>query len=345
MGLVKKKEEESTLFSSATSPLGSERKSPKSTYDSTELMPPNWEGPMSEQTYGASPTKRSRRTREAMSALRAALVSIIDEGRPMTVRQVYYQAVTRGLIEKTEQQYKAICRLLCLMRRDESISYDDIADNTRWMRKPRTYGSVEDALRETARLYRRQVWADLPSRVEVWLEKEALAGVLVGVTSKWDVPLMVTRGYPSLSFVHSAGESIEAGGVETHVYYFGDHDPSGVDIARNVEESLTEFAGEVPVIFERVAVTPDQIASMELPTRPTKRTDSRSRGWQGGSVEVDAIHPTDLRTLATACIEQHIPDGHLTELLAAEASERNLLRSFGREFLGRDSNHTGGTHE
>src|SRR5690606_20733283 len=124
-----------------------------------------------------------------------------------------------------------------------------------WMRKPKTYGSVEDALTETARLYRRQIWADLDTRVEVWLEKEALAGVLVEVTAKWDVPLMVTRGYPSLSYLHSAGEAIQADGVETFIYYFGDRDPSGVDIARHVEKELCEFAGEVPVYFEPVAVT------------------------------------------------------------------------------------------
>lgn len=286
-------------------------------------------------------TARRRRTKAAMADLRTALIDIVLEGAPMTVRQVYYQAVTRGLIEKTEQQYKAICRLLVQLRRDGRIAYDDIADNTRWMRKPRTYGSVEDALAETARLYRRQVWADLDWRVEVWLEKEALAGVLVDVTAQWDVPLMVTRGYPSLSFLHGAGEGIQASGFDTYIYYFGDHDPSGVDIARHVEEELSEFAGNVPVIFERVAVTRAQIEELDLPTRPTKKSDSRAKGWDGGSVEVDAIHPSQLRALAATCIEQHIPEGHMDVLLAAEASEREALKSFGREFLGRGEGSSG----
>jgi hypothetical protein len=268
-----------------------------------------------------------------MEQLRSALAEIVAEGTPMTVRQVYYQAVTRGLIDKTEQQYKAICRILVLMRRDGSIDYDDIADNTRWMRKPTTFGSIEDALTETARLYRRQVWADLDCRVEVWLEKEALAGVLVEVTAKWDVPLMVTRGYPSLSYIHAAGEAIQSSGLETFIYYFGDRDPSGVDIARHVNENLSEFAGDVPVNFVLVAVTQDQIADMDLPTRPTKKSDSRAKGWEGRSVEVDAIHPDDLRALAEACIVEHIPDGHMDVLLAAEQSERLALRMFGQQFL------------
>lgn len=297
----------------------------------TRRLPNGKEGEVDHQGYGTSPT-RSRRTKSAMTDLRAALAGIVTDAAPMTVRQVYYQAVTRGLIEKTEQQYKAICRLLVLMRRAGEVAYEDIADNTRWMRKPRTFGSVDDALAETARLYRRQVWADLDCRVEVWLEKEALAGVLVDVTAKWDVPLMVTRGYPSLSFVHAAGESIANSRIETFIYYFGDRDPSGVDIARHVASSLRAFAGEVQVTFESVAVTAEQIEQLDLPTRPTKRTDSRARDWHGGSVEVDAIHPAQLRAMAEERIRLHIPNGHLEVLLAAEASERSALRLFGQQF-------------
>lgn len=288
--------------------------------------------PRRSATSGTSPTKR-RRTKSEMAAMRAALIAIIDEAAPMTVRQVYYQAVTRGLIDKTEKEYKAICRLLVLMRRDGSLPYDNIADNTRWMRKPKTYGSIEDCLVQTARLYRRQIWADLDCRVEIWLEKEALAGVLLDVTAVWDVPLMVTRGYPSLSFLHGAGEAIAYGGIETFIYYFGDRDPSGVDIARHVAEGLTEFAGDVPVIFTPVAVTAAQIDELNLPTRPTKKTDSRAKGWIGGSVEVDAIHPSQLRELATECIERHIPEGHMDVLQEAESSEREALWIFGHRFI------------
>jgi hypothetical protein len=246
----------------------------------------------------------------------------------MSVRQVYYQAVVRGLIDKTEQAYKGIVHLTGKMRRDGEIAYSDIADNTRWMRKPDTYGSIADMAEQTARLYRRQVWAGLPCRVEVWLEKEALSGVLVDVTAKWDVPLMVTRGYPSTSYVHSAGEYIKSNDIETFIYYFGDHDPSGRDIARHTEKKLREFAGDVPVNFVSVAVTRDQIKTLRLPTRPTKKSDSRAKGWKGGSVEVDAIHPTKLREMANACIEQHIPAGHMDVLLAAEESERKALTIF-----------------
>ena len=281
--------------------------------------------------YGPSPIKRARRTKAQMQKLRDALIDIVNEGAPMTVRQVFYQATVRGLIAKEEKQYKATGRQLVLMRRSGDLSFDKIADETRWMRRPTTYGSAEDALRMTAILYRRQVWADLDARVEVWLEKEALAGVLVDVTEKWDVPLMVTRGYPSLSFLHAAAEAIEDDGKPTYIYYFGDRDPSGRDITRYVEKSLREFAPNADIEFELVAVTDEQIRLWKLPTRPTKKTDTRARGFRGGSVEVDAIHPERLRELCEECIAQHIPAGHMTELLAAEKSEKDILMKWARK--------------
>jgi hypothetical protein len=163
--------------------------------------------------------------------------------------------------------------------------------------------------------------------VEIWLEKDALAGVLYDVTSQWDVPLMVTRGYSSLSFLNSAAETIASVGKPSKLYYFGDHDPSGCDITRAVEAGIREFAPRAEMTFERVAVTRDQIESMKLPTRSTKSTDSRSKGFQGGSVEVDAIPPRELRKIAERCIAGNIDADAHRKLKAVEAEERRTLRS------------------
>jgi len=122
------------------------------------------------------------------------LLDIIADGKPMTVRQVFYQATVHGLVEKAETGYSKVQTDLTLMRRDGSLPYDWLADNTRWQRKPRTFNSVEDALRETAAFYRKSLWADADSYVEIWMEKDALAGVLYPITSMYDVPLMVARG-------------------------------------------------------------------------------------------------------------------------------------------------------
>jgi hypothetical protein len=122
-----------------------------------------------------------------MEVLMAGLYNVLAASEwPMTVRQVFYQAVARALIAKTEAESKNVgIRLLAQLRLDGAIPYGWIADNTRWMRKPRTYGSLEAALENAASTYRRQLWANQGAYVEIWLEKEALAGVVVDITSEW----------------------------------------------------------------------------------------------------------------------------------------------------------------
>jgi hypothetical protein len=145
--------------------------------------------------YQASPIKRTRATKAEVEARREALLDIIEAGRPMTVRQVFYQATVRGLVEKAESGYAKIQTDLTVMRRAGDLPYDWLADNTRWQRKPRTFSSAEDALRDTAAFYRKSLWNDADAYVEIWLEKDALAGVIYPITSMYDVPLMVARGY------------------------------------------------------------------------------------------------------------------------------------------------------
>src|SRR5207244_1489510 len=127
------------------------------------------------------------------------LYTIVLEMRPMTVRQVFYQATVRGIVEKSEAGYTKVQTDLVLMRRAGLMPYGWLADNTRWQRKPDTFNSPEEALAETARFYRKALWADAGAYVEVWLEKDALSGVVYPVTELYDVPLMVARGYASLS--------------------------------------------------------------------------------------------------------------------------------------------------
>jgi hypothetical protein len=261
-----------------------------------------------------------------MANLRTTILQVVKENAPMTVRQVFYQLVSRWAIEKTEAEYKGtVVRLLTDMRIGGSLPFESIADNTRWMRKPRSFSSVEQALRITAETYRRATWDNQAAYVEVWLEKDALAGVVYQETERWDVPLMVTRGYPSVSYLHSAAEAIKSCGKPAYLYYLGDHDPSGVDIPRNVETRLREFAPQAEIHFLRLAVTSKQMVEFALPTRPTKASDSRARNFAGESVEVDAIPPSQLRSLVRSSVEQHINKRALRTLQIAEDSEREAL--------------------
>lgn len=216
-------------------------------------------------------------------------------------------------------------RLLTEMRRANELPFAWLADNTRWMRKPRTYDSLQDALETTKQTYRRSIWNDQMTYVEIWLEKDALAGVLYQETQLWDVPLMVTRGYSSVSYLYAAAEAIEAQGKPTYVYYFGDWDPSGRDITRVTEAGLREFAPDAEIHFRRVAVTELQIQTLNLPTRPTKITDSRSKFFDGESVEVDAIPPATLREIVRTVIERHISKRVLEQTKLVEEQERATL--------------------
>jgi len=191
--------------------------------------------------------------------------------------------------------------------------------------KPRTFNSVEDALRETAAFYRKNLWRDADSYVEIWLEKDALSGVVYPVTSIYDVPLMVARGYASLSFLYSAADYINTLPVPAYIYHLGDFDPSGVNAGEKIEETLRELAPDAEITFERIAVTPEQIANWDLPTRPTKLSDTRSKNFGEISVELDAIEPNQLRTLVQEAIELHLPPDQFEKLKAAEESERDII--------------------
>jgi hypothetical protein len=220
--------------------------------------------------YQTSQIKRPRATKAEVEARRDALFEIAAAQQPMTVRQVFYQATVRGVIEKTEAGYNKVQTDLVVMRRSGALPYDWLADATRWMRKPATFGGIDEALRDCAALYRKDLWRDTGTYVEIWLEKDALAGVVYPITDIYDVPLMVARGYASLSFLHSAAEHINRLDVPTYIYHLGDFDPSGVNAGEKIEETLRELAPRADICFERLAVTPEQIDVWRLPTRPTK---------------------------------------------------------------------------
>jgi hypothetical protein len=175
------------------------------------------------------------------------------------------------------------------------------------------------------RLYRKALWANADAYVEIWLEKDALAGVVMPVTALYDAQLMVARGDASLSFLHTAVECFNALEVPTFMYHFGDFDPSGVNAGEEIEETLNELAADANITFKRAAVTPEQIAAWHLPIRPTKTSDSRSKIFGDISVELDAVHPSRLRDLVAQVIQLHLPPDEFAVLKAAEKSERTLI--------------------
>jgi hypothetical protein len=280
--------------------------------------------------------KRFRRTKLEVTKIRIAIKNILEQDNPQTVRQVFYALTVRGVIKKAEIEYqRTVVRLLVDMREDGDIPFEWLADNTRWQRKPATFTGLEACLSNTSKFYRRDLWAAMPVYVEVWCEKDALAGVLMEETETYDVPLMVARGYSSLSFLHSAAMAIEAKDKPAHIYHFGDYDPSGVDAARDIEAKLRRYAPGAEIHFERPAVTREQIERWNLPTRPTKQTDTRAKKFGSAtSVELDAIPARQLRSLVRECIERHVDREKLALLRVAEQSERELLVKWAATYGG-----------
>lgn len=288
--------------------------------------------------YVPSDIKRSRRGKVAMAGIRDGMQATLSDDHPQTVRQVFYAMTIRGLIAKAEIEYhRTVVRLLSEMREAGDIPFEWIADNTRWMRKPSTFTGIESCLNSTASFYRRDLWAAMPVYVEVWCEKDALAGVLMEETQVYDVPLMVARGYSSISFLHSAAMAIKAKGKPAWIYHFGDLDPSGVDAARDIEAKLRRYAPDAEIHFERPAVTRAQADEWNLPSRPTKTTDTRAKKFVGTSVELDAIPARKLRELVRECIERHVDRQKLEFLRIAEKSERELLTQWAATYGGSQS--------
>ena len=269
--------------------------------------------------------RRFRSTKLQMTERRTKLYAIVADMQPMTVRQVFYQATVHNIVEKDEAGYGKVQTDLVAMRKAGQLPYGWIADNTRIQRRPNSFSSIDHALEETARFYRKDLWESADSYVEVWLEKDALSGVIYPITSEYDVPLMVARGYASLSFLYSSAEYIKLLKKPAYLYHLGDFDPSGVNAGEKIEQTLRELAPDADIHFKRIGVTPEQIREWSLPTRPTKSSDTRSKGFGDISVELDAIEPATLRELVRQHVEQHLPADQLRILKVAEQSERELL--------------------
>ncbi len=170
------------------------------------------------------------------------------------------------------------------------------------------------------------LWSRELVRVEVWIEKDAMSGVLTPVIEEFGIDLYVTRGFASLTYLENAAEAIRQDERPTYVYVLSDFDPSGLSIAERVEAELIERAAPVEVIVERLAVTPQQIKTYRLPTRPMKHTDSRARRFRDAhgerNVELDAFEPNDLREIVSQALERHMNSARLAALRTVEDEER-----------------------
>jgi len=291
------------------------------------------------EPYAASTVKRRRATSSEMDERAEFLIRYAEKHGPVSVRGLYYQAEVAALpgIDKTESSYAKVQRQVLALRREKRLPYRAISDATRWMRKVDSFDGPADAVRSWSRNYRRNLWKDAGELIEIWCEKDALAGVIFSVTDTYDVPLMVTRGYSSETFAHNAVEAYEYDNLnrKVFVYYLGDFDRSGRDAARSLAEKLHRFGEQfgVEIVFSELAVTEGQIRDLNLPTREPKRNTAADRNWPFPfACELDAIPPDAMRSLVEKAINRHLPQRELRILQEYEASEREQLERMANLF-------------
>ncbi len=284
--------------------------------------------------YGTSVVKRLSKLKA--EALDNRLLEIAEAEQPTSVRGMYYMAMGAGLIDKDSQNkrnnYMRVQRRVLQLRRDGRIPYFWITDGSRKVYRHLRFDDPDDFADYAADIYRKDYWTTSPVRVEVWVEKDAMAGKLTPVVrDEFGLGLFVSRGFASETYLQEAGVQIRHDGRPTYVYLLTDFDASGVEIAEAVERELVKHAAPVDVFVERIAATPDQIQEFGLITQPVTRTDTRARRFieRFGSetVELDAIPATAVRRMVRDAIERHMDQRRLSTLRMVEREERNGIRS------------------
>lgn len=270
-------------------------------------------------------TLSGRAPRASTQAIYNAIFDIFERERPpLTVRQVYYQLAVRRFVPKSQAGYRAAQYHLATLRRLGVLPYDWLADNTRWAIRPDAYRGLDSAMAIWHEAYRRDLWAQQPENIEVWVEKDAMAGVLEPVTRKYQAPLYVARGFSSMTFAYQAAESIRRLEKPTIIYHFGDFDPSGQNAAQALQNELDKHGARAR--FVQAAVTLEQVRRLDLPTLPVNRKDPRAKTWPHNFVvELEAYPAQGLRALVDACISQHIDAAAWARTQEAERLERDTL--------------------
>lgn len=269
-----------------------------------------------------------------------------QQGFVLTLRQLYYQFVARGLIPNNQKEYNNLGAAINNARLAGLIDWEAITDRTRNVQSNQHWDSPTQIIRAAANSYKRDKWRNQPNRVEVWIEKDALLGVIEGICRDLDVKFFSCRGYVSQSEMWVASQrAVEAdinGGQETHIIHLGDHDPSGIDMTRDIRDRMEMFCKYHSVYsleVERVALSHDQVLEHKCPPNPAKITDSRAAGYIGKygyeSWELDALEPSVLIDLVSNAVLQYRDEELWQEALDVEAREMDLLEDLTIEMESR----------
>ena len=281
-------------------------------------------------------TFKDTRFKPATLALIEHANGIIDEyralGFTLTLRQLFYQFVSRPALglENSVGDYKRLGRTVTDARRGGLIDWGAIEDRTRNVRSLPTWDDPSSIVSACACQYREDVWANQIYRPEVWIEKDALTGVIEGVSEEFRAPWFSCRGNVSDSEMYAAGkrfERIAGQGQVPIVLHLGDHDPNGLDMTRDVQDRLRMFARQ-DIEVRRLALNLDQTA--DLPPNFAKETDSRYAAYvqRFGATdcwELDALAPNVISDLVRDELGNLIDADAWASAIADENDNRSVL--------------------
>lgn len=261
------------------------------------------------------------------------------DGLKLTLRQLYYQFVSHHGLANTVQSYKRLASIISDARLAGLVDWDAIEDRGRVAQVWRHYEGIPELIESAVRTYRLDRWRGQEVYVELWVEKQALAGVLEPIAMKWHAPLMVNKGYSSSSAMYEAAQRIAErltdSGDGAHAYaatiiYVGDHDPSGEDMVRDIQSRLTMFSCEAPIDVVKIALTMPQVEKYRPPPNPAKRTDARFRAYAAKhgneSWEVDALEPRLLTSMIEAQFNRLVDVEKMDQVRKWEAEDKAELR-------------------
>lgn len=245
----------------------------------------------------------------------------------LTLRQLYYQFVARGLIPNKVQEYKRLGSIINDARLAGEIDWYAIEDRTRNLAGLSHWDNPGEILDSAVNSYRIDKWKNQPYKVEVWVEKEALAGIVKKACQPLDVDYMSCRGYMSQSEMWRGSQRYDLENRPVVIIHLGDHDPSGLDMSRDIVDRLNIFGQSVE--FRRIALNMDQVEKYSPPPNPAKVTDSRYGGYVAEfgteSWELDALDPGVLRDLIRDAVLYFRDEDRWAEAVERENADKQRL--------------------
>ena len=277
----------------------------------------------------------SNSNKAKLSMINGIIEEYKSQGYVLTLRQLYYQLVSRDVIPNKQSEYAKLSKLLKEGRMGGIVDWDAIEDRLRVPYIPYWVHDPQHAIEDTIRQYRLNRQMGQPINIEVWVEKDALSGVLKRITSKYHVKLLVNRGYGSVTAIHDAYNRYSRAidnDQECRILYLGDHDPSGIDMIRDIHTRVNEMIKceyDTEIYVEHLALTMEQINEHRPPPNPAKVTDPRATEYirKHGHVswEVDALEPRVLNSLLSDAIEANMDMNLYNAMLEEEVKDKEKL--------------------